>query len=252
MSVPCGQCMGCRIAKTNDWATRIMHESQMHDTNCFVTLTYNDENYPERGSLDKDHLRTFIKALRDYLKPQRIRYFASGEYGDCLKRPHYHLIIFNYWPHDTTVLEDTEYGALYKSEKLASIWKKGFVTVGSVQYESAAYTAKYITKKVTGQLAHDYYHNRLPEFASMSLRPGIGYAWLEKYKQQTKVCENVVVRGRERSLPQYYKKKFKETDIDFWFDLKWAAGRFPRYNEKRLGEIDKYLNDKVHTFSVTK
>lgn len=248
MSVPCGQCMGCRIAKTNTWATRIMHEAQMHEISAFITLTYDEENFPERGSINKEHLQLFIKRLRKYIQPQKIRYYACGEYGDTFQRPHYHLIIFNYWPEDAKIIKETNYGNLFSSEKLNQIWKKGYVGIGGVAYESAAYTAKYITKKITGTEAHDHYFHRVPEFSLMSTRPGIGYDWFKKYHSQTLELKTVISRGRERSIPTFYKRKLKEESVKDAFMLNFGRER-SKETEKDLERMDKFLNEKHKYFT---
>ena len=49
--IPCGGCIGCRIDRSRQWALRCVHEASLHSTNSFITLTYNDENLPEGGSL---------------------------------------------------------------------------------------------------------------------------------------------------------------------------------------------------------
>ena len=65
--VPCGQCLGCRLDKANDWAIRCVHEAKLHMHNCFITLTYNDDCLPADHSLHRDHLQLFFKRLRRYL-----------------------------------------------------------------------------------------------------------------------------------------------------------------------------------------
>ena len=54
VTVPCGQCIGCRLERSKMWAVRCMHESQLHDKNCFLTLTYNDENLPTIPCIDME------------------------------------------------------------------------------------------------------------------------------------------------------------------------------------------------------
>ena len=48
MPLPCGRCIGCRIDKAQQWAQRCLHESQLYESNCFLTLTYGQPNYPPR------------------------------------------------------------------------------------------------------------------------------------------------------------------------------------------------------------
>ena len=59
--VPCGQCIGCRLEKSRQWAIRCVHEATLHQKNCFVTLTYNPQNLPSNGSLDKRALTLFLR-----------------------------------------------------------------------------------------------------------------------------------------------------------------------------------------------
>ena len=80
---------------------------------------------------------------------------------------------------------------LYRSDTLESLWTYGFSSIGDVTFESAAYVARYVMKKVTGDAAESHYTVvdpetgeitvRTPEFNKMSLRPGIGAGWFDKY-----------------------------------------------------------------------
>ena len=96
VDVPCGRCMACRIARAREWASRIIHEMDYWDTSIFITLTYNEEYLPKHGSIHKRDLVLFFKRLRRDLERdnRKIKYFASGEYGDKFGRPHYHAIVF--------------------------------------------------------------------------------------------------------------------------------------------------------------
>ena len=40
LKLPCGQCVGCRLERSRQWAVRCVHEAQMHDRNCFITLRF--------------------------------------------------------------------------------------------------------------------------------------------------------------------------------------------------------------------
>ena len=114
----CGQCFGCRLEFSRQWAVRCMHESKMWPDNTFITLTYRDA----RWSLDPQHFTDFMKRLR-YFFPQTIRYYMSGEYGEVNFRPHYHAILFNFAAPDLVYYRTTKAGfKLYNSPKLESIW----------------------------------------------------------------------------------------------------------------------------------
>jgi hypothetical protein len=249
MSIPCGQCMGCRLSKVSDFATRIVHESKLHDDNCFITLTYNEKNLPRNNSLNKEHCQRFLKRLRSELAPVRIRFYICGEYGDVSGRPHYHAIIFNYFPKDVKEYKKTDYGTLYTSETLEKIWKKGFVVIGACTYETAAYTAAYTLKKITGDSAKDHYQGRTSEFALMSRRPGIGYGYYNKYRNEILRNSSVVVRGRERTPPQYYKNKLKEENpIAFEKMQKELRSKAIILPEEKYPNEDLYLRKKTKFF----
>ena len=66
---------------------RCMHEAQMHECNCFVTLTY--EVAPR--SLQYEDFQKFLKRLRKN-SGKAVRYFACGEYGEEGGRPHFHAL----------------------------------------------------------------------------------------------------------------------------------------------------------------
>ena len=157
IELPCGQCIGCRLAHSQTWAIRVLHESTLHERNCFITLTYNEENLPENGSLDKKHFQNFMKYLRRDFGPE-IRFYQCGEYTDKPNfRPHYHAIIFNHDWLDKEAFTENEGIITYTSEKLQKIWGKGFTTTAEVTFESAAYVARYTLKKITGKQKEKYY-----------------------------------------------------------------------------------------------
>lgn len=160
-SIPtaCGQCMPCRINRRRLWTHRIILESYTHPASCFVTLTYAPEHLPEGDTLVPRDVELWMKRLRKAVSPLKIRYFTVGEYGDETQRPHYHSAIFGLGSGD--------------SETISRAWLKGFVTVKGLGYESAAYIAGYVTKKMTAKDDHRL-NGRHPEFARMSNRPGIG------------------------------------------------------------------------------
>ena len=229
LDVACGQCLGCRTDRVAMWAMRLVHEASLHEDNygnCFITLTYRDaaectaeqfaQGYymPEDGSLQKQHFRNFIKRLRKHF-PQRIRFFHCGEYGDKTWRPHYHACLFNVRFDDVIVYKDVEGMLTYESETLAKLWPYGFATVSDLTYDSAAYTAGYVLKKITGYQAHDHYlrcddygvaYWLQPEYVTMSLKPGIGRDWYEKYKTDVFPSDTTPIPGRgvSQKVPRYY------------------------------------------------
>lgn len=161
--VSCGKCIYCRVNKRKIWTGRIILEMLCHPNNYFVTLTYDDHHLPENGSLNPDDLQKFIKGVRN--KIGSFRYYAVGEYGEQSQRPHYHLCIFTDPPFDIN--------------KIHGIWSQGFIQVSHLTSERAAYTARYVLKKLTGKAASEY-EGRIPEFSRMSRRNAIGYRYVER------------------------------------------------------------------------
>lgn len=203
LNLPCGQCTQCRLEKSRQWAVRCMHEASLWEKNSFVTLTYNDENIPSNKSLQLDHFQRFIKRLRRSVD-DRIRYYHCGEYGELNERPHYHALLFNYRPGDLKLFSERDGRRLYTSDSLSKLWPLGFSTIGEVEFESAAYVARYIMKKVTGDRASSHYAGRKPEYTTMSRRPGIGKGWYEKFKADVYPSDRVIVRGVVTRPPRFY------------------------------------------------
>lgn len=143
----CGQCIGCRLEYSRQWATRIMHEAKMHERNSFVTLTYKDAPV----SLQYRDYQLFMKRL---VKARgSCRFFCGGEYGEAGGRPHFHAVLFGVSFEDSRYLGKSPAGfKLYRSDALSELWKLGFSSVGAVSFESAAYVARYAVKKLLARL----------------------------------------------------------------------------------------------------
>lgn len=225
VKLPCGNCIGCRIARSQMWAVRCMHEAQLHDRNCFITLTYSNDHLPEDYSV---HVRTwqlFMKRLRKSLGGKKIRSFACGEYGDQDNRPHYHALLFGHDFNDKCLLKKTRDGnPLYTSSLLQKVWPYGHSTIGNLDYKSAAYVARYCMKKINGSKADDHYWrlNPLikqmvrvqPEFATQSRRPGLGATWLERYKTDAYPSDFVIMDGKKMKPPRFYDQRLTEEELE--------------------------------------
>lgn len=146
-----------------------------------------------------------------------MRFFMCGEYGDLNRRPHFHACIFGYRFPDRKYWSKGKSGSLnYRSAQLERLWPFGQCLVGDVNYKSASYIASYIVKKVNGDMAEQHYRyvdpvtgvitQLNPEFCRMSLKPGIGAGWYEKYASQLDAFDHVVVNGRPSKPPRYYDK----------------------------------------------
>lgn len=213
--VPCGQCIGCRIDRTRSWAIRCVHEASLHNANSFVTLTYGHDlpvTDTDLPTLRKRDITLFFKKLRNHID-KKVRYLICGEYGDKKGRPHYHACIFGYDFPDRQYYKTVSGIAYYTSPLLSVIWPHGFNTVGDVNFTSASYVASYCIKRVTGGAAKDHYQDRVPEFAQMSRRPGLGADWIKKYGKE--VYQNDMLRLSTKKyplrMPKYYDRLY---DID--------------------------------------
>lgn len=244
--LPCGKCMGCRLERSRQWAVRINHEAQLYAENSFVTLTYEDKNLPADYGLDLRELQLFLKRLRFELSPKKIRFYACGEYGEETLRPHYHLIIFNHHFTQKTVYSIKRGHRLYTSPQLTSLWPHGLATFGTVTFESAAYVARYVTKKITGDMAQLHYcriHpvtgnicNVKPEFSVMSRRPGIGGGWYKKFKSDVYPSDFIVHNGHKLRPPRFYDKQLTEKELHIYKLRRKAASLIfkPHTTSERL------------------
>lgn len=237
VKLPCGRCIGCRLENARQWSIRCVHEATQHDQNCFITLTYNDENLPSDWSLDKKDWQDFWRRLK-YAAPGKIRMMMAGEYGEnqnpetritTLGRPHFHAIVFGMDFNDRKPHKKTPSGEILDtSETLDQIWGKGFASVGSVTRNSANYVARYITKKITGDEAESHYQwihavtgevtNVNPEFSLSSKNPGIGAAWFHKYKDDMRKGF-LMIDGVKQDIPKYYKRLYAEHYGDEWASI---------------------------------
>lgn len=250
-TIPCGKCIGCRLAHSRQWAVRCVHEASLHDRNCFLTLTFDDAHFPASGSVSVRDVQLFLKRLRKALSYQniKIRFFACGEYGDKNLRPHYHLIIFNYdFSADRQLLRQTPYGPLYISDFLFRLWPYGFHTIGNVTFKSCAYVARYVTKKVYGKDAPAYYNGRTPEFITMSRKPGIAHDWIVKYCSDVYNYDRVVLPdGMITRPPAYYDDYLHLTDAEK-YDILKAQRKATVKNES----VTRLLQKEQHQIEVAK
>lgn len=221
MQVRCGRCAGCLLDRGKEWAARCVHEAQLHDLNSFVTLTYDNEHLPRGGTLVPEHPQLFMKRLRRARPGIRVSYFLCGEYGERSERPHYHALLFGCAFPDQVLIPRSSGEPLYRSEELARLWGLGFCSIGAVTFQSAAYCARYVLKKfergsvlkpsctADGELIE-----REAEFLRVSLRPGIGRGWVERFESDVYPDDFVVVDGRKHKVPRYYDKLHQRGDED--------------------------------------
>lgn len=218
----CGQCIGCRIEKSRQWAMRCVKELGPNGEGAFLTLTYNNENLPADGSLQKKYFRGWMKRLRERIRyhyGKTIRYFCCGEYGEKLGRPHYHAVIFGFDFPDKQLRSVSRGNKLYTSKFLDKAWKKGFHLIGNVTFHSCQYVAQYVNKKVisrNSQKVKDYYQNKEIEFHTQSTRPGLGFDHWDEFYTDIYPSDRFVHMGKEMKPPKYYDYLLKKHHPELW------------------------------------
>lgn len=225
-----------------------MHEKQLHENNCTINLTYADNPV----DLSRRDFQLFMKRLRkqrtvfDITTWQHVpRYMMCGEYGDKFLRPHFHVALFGIDFQDKYYWKKSPSGfPLYRSPELERLWTHGDSTIGELSFEMAAYIARYITKKITGDAAGKHYErvdadtgeiiNVTPEFNGMSLKPGIGKRWIERYMTDVYPHDHVITNGHKAKPPRYYDKHLREVNEEIEMEMK--------RKRKEKGEKQKHDN----------
>jgi len=215
----CGQCMPCRLTKRRTWTHRLMLEKLDHAESSFVTLTYSPETVPSEGSVVPEHVRDWLKRLRKRVHPRRLRYFIVGEYGDQSYRPHYHAALFGF-PQCSAGYQRFLRGECPcpACSAVRETWNFGHVMVAPLEMKCAQYIAGYCVKKMTHRLDIRL-GGKHPEFARMSLKPGIGATAMHnvasemmRYSLEMRGDVPVTLRHGDRMLPlgRYLRGKLRE------------------------------------------
>lgn len=246
ITIACGQCIGCRLSRAEMWSLRCKHEAMFHEENCFLTLTYDDDHLPRFETIEKEALQAFIKRLRKRLGDKKVRYYAVGEYGSQTQRPHYHVCLFGHEFEDQQFFKKTRKDSrIYTSETLSKLWPFGFSSIGELNKFSAGYAARYCTKILHGAIGDAKYlvvnehgeiiFEREKEFAIMSRRPGLGFEWYQRYKEETYRDDFIIFNGRKCSVPRYYDKLYALEDPE----------RYAEVVAKRLEKVDQESEDRL-------
>lgn len=235
----CGQCLPCRINRRRTWAARLMLEATQHEHSLFVTLTYASEWLPAGGTLVPRDVQLYLKRLREEVAPVRIRFYAVGEYGKRLSRPHYHLMLYGL---PLGAFADHVVPAEVARVQKACVcvvcrcWKRGYVDIGRVEPDSCAYVTQYVVKKWT-KFEDSRLGGRHPEFCRMSLRPGIGAGAMAVVGEALQTYHGSKVLARDGDVPnalaqgqksmplgRYLRRKLREyVGIDKKFYVRGSA-----------------------------
>lgn len=257
IELPCNNCIACRLNKALSWTTRNIHEAQMSKSSCFITLTFGfestidnvfrlrqfkdlsrskkfDEAYKRTVTLVRGDFSRFMKRLRKVVKDvygvDGLRFYAAGEYGDLNERPHYHCLLYNFDFPDKQYFATQNGCTYYTSEILSRAWGYGFVYISEFNYNTAAYTSRYVTKKINGNLKEQWYQGKEPEYQVCSNRPGIGRSWFEKYASDVYPSDFVVLYGKKKKdgsrkqlkvkPPKYYDNLYDKFSPDDFEEVK--------------------------------
>ena len=230
IDLPCGKCIGCRIDYSRNWALRCMLESEYHSITMFLTLTYDDAHVPHSSYVDydtgevkdiltlvPDDFTKFMKRLRYYYSDRygkELRYFACGEYGSKTLRPHYHAIVFGLDLDDLKLVKQSGTGNdLYESELVNNAWGLGFALLSESNFDTCAYTARYVMKKRKGKDADEYERfNIVPEFVRMSRKKGIGYQYYVDHKDDIYERDEIILKDGKKFKPPKFFDDMYEVD----------------------------------------
>lgn len=219
--VPCGNCMSCRLNRARERAVRGVHESKMHKSNLFLTLTYDPEHLPEDLSVSLPHHQQFCRSLRYHAGP--FRYDMCAEYSPLRMRAHYHYIGYGLALPDLVPWGRSKSDELlYTSATLDKAWGKGLAFVGEVNMQSIEYVNRYTQKKIleaeqpedvlafnglTGEFSR-----LAPEFRRSSTDPGIGIPFFERWRSDFARGDFCVINGRKYPVPQLYLRHLAAAD----------------------------------------
>nr|AVQ10235.1 replication protein VP4 [Gokushovirinae environmental samples] len=259
VEIPCGQCIGCKLKKSKEWAIRIMLEASLYDHNSFITLTYDNNHLPPNGSINKQDPVDFMKRLREFYG-SGIRSYGCAEYGENFGRPHYHICLFNHHFPDAKQWTTRRGFPVYRSEKLEQLWPLGISEIGTLTFQSAAYVARYIMKKFTGPESESHYE--VPDMETGELTPieperpicisrggdplkgggGIGRPWLEKFKTDVFPKDFITINGQKMHPPKYFDYRLEIDNPEEYAIIK--AQRRRNLDEALAREPDQRLDVK--------
>lgn len=253
LEMPCGKCLACLARKRKDWTTRLTHELSLHDRRkvLYLTLTYSqervpctdgenfwighDSNRPGRQTLLPADVQKFLKRLRRHLeyRPSKrddgrdhvdsIRYYCVGEYGGLTRRPHYHLMIFGWWPSDCKFFKRHKGNDIFLSSQIRKLWPFGFHTCETCGDCVSSYVARYVSKKFSRlDNGDDIVHS---EFVLQSIKNGgIGSGWCDSYIAESVKRGYVTYRHKNKILkariPDYYIKRFRKLQLSKWLQYR--------------------------------
>ncbi|QCS36311.1 replication initiator protein [Capybara microvirus Cap1_SP_230] len=228
--LPCGKCLACRNRHLIDVSLRMQHELiTTVQPSTFLTLTYNEAH--SCNTLDYGDIQSFLKRLRTKaLSP--FRFSCCGEYGKLHNRPHWHFILYGFYPSDGILQSQTRGGNYYVSDTISKIWPFGFHLFAPASAGACSYLAKYLVKQEDG-------------IFKQSLRPGVGFEYYRKYHVEFYSRGFCVMNGFKLPIPDYYDRILEREDKKMYEEV--CKKRLPCYNIYDLSEfLDFHRHDAYH------
>lgn len=259
-TVPCGQCLNCRIDKQNQLVDRCEYEFINYGCGAFVTFTYDDAHNQKNAfidckdgqvkySINKKDGKDFLNRLNKLVHAENkktgynplcrkdYKYIITSEYGDKLNRNHFHCLFFGL---DFAYCERLFWRA----------WQnQGAIQVGAIKNGGIGYVTKYISNQTFGiEKFYKYnYHHLTPPSSSHSIGLGEGL-----FKSQLKFIKEhdgcYQWHNKLRPLPSYYKNKYKIIS-DLQSDKYEKKYKAKCENIKNLYGID--IKNYRHLFNVS-
>jgi len=253
VQVACGHCEACIHNRTTEWSQRVMDEYQFSENGVFLTLTYNDENLPEK--VNKEDVQKFFKRLRKRCEPlyiienghkvrnsryRPLRYFLTSEYGPEHNRPHYHALIMDIMPRGIRKPTLTQ---LY--DVIEESWQNGFIYVKPITVGRVRYVIDYMVKD-----AHDELSDDLKKTLFNLKSNGIGKKFIENEQNRCTLGsrDDFAIPGYsgKRRMPRYYKEKIfdRERRQTISYNLRRLQEHSEHLAEVAAGGRENYLNQK--------
>lgn len=231
------------------------------------------------ATLVKRDWQLFMKRLRRAFPDQQLRFFMAGEYGEQNFRPHFHAIVFGLDVPDLRPYKKLDKYDYYTSSIIQKIWDfdanlshnpidnpdamvynvdsgkwcvtplatRGLVIIGEVNWDTCAYTARYVMSKMKGPSAEFYPNHGLePPFTLMSRRPGIGRQYYEDHDcyEYSAISVSTPQGGKKFPPPRYFDRLLDNDDPGRLAEIKQRRKEFSKqWQEAKLAQSDlSYLD----------
>lgn len=227
VTVKCGQCDTCRKERAQEWAIKLINESNYHKKACFITLTFDNKILLDKNSKaakyganasfvfninnSKEYFKKFIKRLRKKFSDKSITFYHVGEYGEKTKRPHHHAIIYGInFEEDRFEMEKSKSGKTqYFSKTLSELWACGRTSIQDINKANTIYICQYSLKK----FKNNELNKRYKSIMSFSNRSKISTKWVRRNKEEIIKGYIKDADGKKYRVPKSYINNLKNSNI---------------------------------------